>query len=41
MLLCGITPVGSFAEQHEFKCVDCNHVEMRMVDSPGIADLAA
>jgi hypothetical protein len=41
MLLCDITPVGSFAEQHKFKCVDCNCVEMRMVDGRAIADVAA
>ena len=40
MLLCRITPVGSFAEQHKFKCVDCNHVEMRMAESRRNADLA-
>jgi hypothetical protein len=40
-LLCDITPVGSFAEQHKFKCVDCDHIEMRMEDGRTIADLAA
>jgi RNase P subunit RPR2 len=39
MLLCDITPVGLVAEQHKFTCVDCNHIEVRMVED--IAALAA
>ena len=41
MLLCDITPVSLFAEQHKFKCVDCDRIEMRMIDGRTIADFAA
>jgi hypothetical protein len=41
MLLCDITPVGLAAEQHKFTCVDCNHVEVRIVENRTIAALAA
>jgi hypothetical protein len=37
MLLCDITPVGLVAEQHKFTCVDCNHIELRMVEERKIA----
>jgi hypothetical protein len=41
MLLCDITPVGLVAEQHKFTCVDCNHIEVQMVEDRKIAALAA
>jgi hypothetical protein len=41
MLLCDITPVGLVAEQHKFTCVDCDHIEVRMVEDRKIAALAA
>jgi len=41
MLLCDITPIGLVAEQHKFICVDCNHIEVRIVENRTIAALAA
>jgi hypothetical protein len=41
MLLWDITPVGLVAEQHKFTCVDCDHIEVRMVEDRTIAALAA
>jgi hypothetical protein len=41
MLLCDITPIGLAAELHKFSCVDCDHIEVRMVEDRKIAALAA
>jgi RNase P subunit RPR2 len=41
MLLSDITPVGLVAEEHKFTCVDCNHIEVRIVKDHTVATLAA
>jgi RNase P subunit RPR2 len=40
MLLSDITPVSLVAEEHKFTCVDCNHIEVRIVNDQ-TATLAA
>jgi RNase P subunit RPR2 len=41
MMLCDITPARLNSEQHTFKCVDCDHVAVVMVDTRKSAPLAA
>jgi hypothetical protein len=41
MLLSDITPIGLVAEEHKFTCVDCNHVEVWIVEDHTVAVLAA
>jgi hypothetical protein len=41
MMLCDITPTRLNFEQHTFKCVDCNHVVVIMVEDCKNAALAA
>jgi hypothetical protein len=41
MLLFNITTVPLNFEQHAFKCIDCNHVEMAMVEGQRSGAIAA
>ena len=41
MLISDITPVGLATEKHKFTCVDCNHIEVRIVKDHTVATLAA
>jgi hypothetical protein len=41
MMLCDITPARLNFEQHTFKCVDCDHVVVVMVEDCKSAALAA
>ena len=41
MMLCDITPARLNTEQHTFKCIDCDHVVVVMVEDCKSAALAA
>jgi hypothetical protein len=41
MLLCDITPAPLNFEKHAFKYVDCNHVEIAMVEDRNSTSIAA
>ncbi len=41
MMLCDITPARLNTERHTFKCIDCDHVVVVMVEDCKSAALAA
>jgi RNase P subunit RPR2 len=41
MLLSDIAAVSLVAEEHKFTCVDCNHIEVWIVEDHTVAVLAA